>query len=269
MMMRKLTVLLVCLSTTHLASGAVRVLKLSDGEPFVMGKVDSRRLIRPDMGARKLTLNYSVFQPGFEFPQHVHPRSDDIFLVLQGQADVRQGDWRKPLKVGQAVFVPAGQIHGGISSGEGTSILISFQCPPDEVLYTGDRDSSKAGAAKPVGVITPGAVKFVDFAARNGVFLGPKQGSTKATAAHWKLRPGEKLAIANPADGEQFLFVWQGRLTLRRTEGAVEVGERETAFITGNESLKAVNPGPTDAIVIQVRTTASVGETRSSGTSEK
>jgi len=218
-----------------------------------MGKVDSRRLIRPDMGARKLTLNYSVFQPGFEFPQHVHPRSDDIFLVLQGQADVRQGDRRKPLKVGQAVFVPAGQIHGGISTGKGTSILISFQCPPDEVLYTGKRDSSKAGAAKPVGVITPGAVKFVDFAARNGVFLGPKQGSTKVAAAHWKLRQGEKLTIANPADGEQFLFVWKGRLTLRSAHGPLQVGERETAFITGSESLEAVNPGPDEVMIVQVR----------------
>ena len=40
MMMRNLTVLLVCLSTPQLATGAVRVLKLDDGKPFVMGKVD-------------------------------------------------------------------------------------------------------------------------------------------------------------------------------------------------------------------------------------
>jgi len=34
-MIRKLIAFLICLSTTQLASGAVRVLKLSDGEPFV------------------------------------------------------------------------------------------------------------------------------------------------------------------------------------------------------------------------------------------
>ena len=66
------------------------------------------------------------------------------------------------------------------------------------------------GPIGPVGVITPEAVNFVDFASRNGVLLGRKQGSTKVTAAHWKLRPGGKLTIANPADGEQFLFVWKG-----------------------------------------------------------
>jgi hypothetical protein len=31
-------------------SPAIRVLKLSDGVPFKMGKVDSRRILHPDMG---------------------------------------------------------------------------------------------------------------------------------------------------------------------------------------------------------------------------
>jgi quercetin dioxygenase-like cupin family protein len=242
------------LSTAAAAAGEVRVLALSDGVPFSMSTVDSRRLLRPEIGARKLTLNYSVFhQPGFEFPQHVHPRSDDIFLVLQGQADVRQGDSRTPLKTGQAVLIPAGQIHGGIATGKGESILISFQSPPDEGLYTGDRDSSKPGAAKPIGEITPGAVKCADVAGRNGVFFDPEHGSAKMAAAHWKLRPYEKLAIANPADGEQFLFVWKGRLELRSAAKVLQVGQRETALITRQENLEAVNPGPHDATVIQVR----------------
>jgi quercetin dioxygenase-like cupin family protein len=245
---------LLCLSTAGAASGEVRVLKLADGKSFTMGKVDSRRLLSPEMGARQLTLNYSVFEPGFEFPQHVHPRSDDVFLVLQGQCDVRQGDSRRPMKAGQAVFVPAGQIHGGIATGKGRSILISFQCPPDEVLYTGDRDSSKPGAAGPVGAITPGAVKIVEFTARSGVFFGPRQGSNKATAAHWKLDPGKTLAVRNPADGEQFLFVWEGRLELRTADETFHLGERQTAFLTGSETLEAANPGPGEAIVIQVAT---------------
>ena len=80
---------------------------------------------------------------------------------------------------------------------------------------------------------------------------------------------GEKLTITNRADGEQFLFVWQGRLTLRTTEGTLEVGERETAFIGGSEALEAVNPAPGEAIVIQVRTPASEAETGSFGTSEE
>ena len=58
----------------------IRVFKVTDGVPFTMGKVDSRRILYPEMGARKLTLNYAVSQPGHEFPQHVHDYSDDTFL---------------------------------------------------------------------------------------------------------------------------------------------------------------------------------------------
>ena len=54
-------------------------------------------MVYPDMGAKRLTFNYIESQPGDEFPQHVHDYSDDTFLVLQGQVDVRQGDSRRHL----------------------------------------------------------------------------------------------------------------------------------------------------------------------------
>jgi len=109
---------------------AIRVLKVSDGITFRMGAVTAYRIVHPDMGAKKLTLNYSTSEPGHEFAQHVHDNSDDTFLVLQGQMDVRHGDSRRPVRAGQAVFVPAGQVHGTITTGPGT-VSISFQCPPD------------------------------------------------------------------------------------------------------------------------------------------
>jgi len=254
MKLRTASLIVLAILFSQPARAEVRVLKLDDGRRFAMGKVDSRRLLHPEMGARLLTLNYSVFEPGVEFPQHVHPRSDDIFLVLQGQCDVRQGDRRTPLLVGQAVFIPAGQIHGGTATGEGTSILISFQAPPDEVLYTGQRDSSRPGAAQPQGQITLGAVKFADFDRRNGVFFGPEQGSNKVTAAYWKLGPGEKLDAQNVTGAEQFLFLWKGRLKLTAAEEQPPTlaAERDTVFLRGQATFQAANPGPGEAIVIQV-----------------
>lgn len=166
------------------ASGSIRVLKLADGKSFHMGKVNAIRIVYPEMGAQRFTLNYAPSEPGDEFPQHVHDHSDDTFLVLQGQVDVRQGNSRRPLLTGQAAFVPSGQIHGTITTGTGTAILISFQCPPDFALYTGARDSSRQGAPPPKGLITPGAVKVLDFARRDGFFLYPAMGSTRASAAY-------------------------------------------------------------------------------------
>src|SRR5262245_57741979 len=229
---------------------AIRVFKIADGIPFKMGKVDARRILHPDMGASKLTLNYAVSEPGHEFPQHVHDYSDDTFLVLQGQVDVRQGDSRRPLHTGQAAFVPAGQIHGTITTGSGTAILISFQCPPDKVLYSGARDSSVPGAAPPKGVITPGAVKLLDFSHHNGFFLGPETGSQRVAVAHRRLNPGEKFSTKVAEDGEQLLFVWKGHVKVQSQQRVFEAGERETVFISGRNSLEVQNSSPDPSIVI-------------------
>src|SRR5580658_620428 len=75
---------------------SVRVIKLSEGQAFHMGRVTSTRVVQPDVGAKRLTLNFSVSQDGREFSQHVHDYSDDTILILQGQADLRQGDSRHP-----------------------------------------------------------------------------------------------------------------------------------------------------------------------------
>ncbi|MSO23915.1 MAG: cupin domain-containing protein [Acidobacteria bacterium] len=231
----------------------IRVFKVTDGVPFTMGKVDARRILHPEMGAKKLTLNYAVSQPGHEFPQHVHDYSDDTFLVLQGQVDVRQGDSRKPLLTGQAAFVPSGQIHGTITTGTGTAILISFQCPPDMVLYSGGRDSSRPGAAPPKGVITPEAVKLVNFSKQNGFFVHPGMGSKRVAVAHRKLKPGEKFSTDLAEDGEQMLFVWKGALLVKSAQGVYTAGERETVFISGKNSLEVQNSSADQAIVIQVQ----------------
>ena len=241
-----------------LAAGAgkgstVQVLRLADGVPFQMGKVDSRRILHPEMGATNFTLNYSVSEPGHEFPQHVHDSSDDTFLVLQGQVDVRQGDSLRPLLTGQAAFVPAGQIHGTITTGTGTAILISIQCPPDKVLYTGARDSSRPGAERPKGEISPGAVKLLDFANRNGFFVYPGMGSTKVAAAHRRMKPGESFQTAVGEDGQQFLFVWKGAISVKSKQGVHRAGKTETVFISGTNNLEVWNDSSSEAIVIQVQ----------------
>jgi len=119
----------------------VRVIRFSEGSPFQMGEVTARRIVHPGLGAKKTTLNYSVSQPGAEFAQHVHDSSDDTILVLQGEVDLRQGDSRRRFRAGECAFVPAGQIHGTVTAGAGEAIMISFQNPPDLILYTGARDS--------------------------------------------------------------------------------------------------------------------------------
>ncbi|MCC7342164.1 MAG: cupin domain-containing protein, partial [Bryobacterales bacterium] len=189
------------------ATPGIRVVRFADSKPFKMGTVTSRRIIHPDLGAKNTTLNLSVSDPGAEFAQHTHGKSTDTILVLEGEVNLRQGPSLHLFKAGEAAFVPAGQIHGTITAGTGPAVMISFQNPPDLVLYTGARDSSKPNAAPVQGDITPGAVKYVNFRDKNGQFVGPQQGATVVAAFHRKLRRGEKIQARVDADGEALFFV--------------------------------------------------------------
>jgi len=211
----------------------IRIIHFSESKPFQMGKVTSRRIVYPDIGAKNTTLNYSESEDGSEFAQHVHDYSDDTILVLQGQMDLRQGDSRVPYHAGQCAFVPTGQIHGTITTGAGKTIMISFQMPPDFALYTGERDSSKPGAAQPKGVITPGAVKTVDFASKNGKFTDAAMGSKHGAGAHLKLKRSQHFTTDVAAEGEQVIFVWKGGLKVKDKSGTFTAGEKDTVFIKG------------------------------------
>ena len=232
----------------------IRVVKFSSSDPFRMGEVTSRRIIHPGLGAKKTTLNLSVSQNGAEFAQHVHDYSDDTILVLNGEVNLRQGDSLHLFKTGEVAFVPTGQIHGTITAGKGDTTMISFQNPPDLILYTGARDSKKAGNAPPKGVITPGAVKYVRFDKKNGEFTNAALGSQRATGSRYLLKKGKKFATEVKPEGEQILFVWRGALKVTDQAGKVyNAAERDTVFIQGAAKIEVVADAPRDTEIIQVQ----------------
>jgi hypothetical protein len=130
-------------------------------------------------------------------------------------------------------------------------IMISFQNPPDLVLYTGARDSSKAGAAQPKGVITPGAVRYLSYADKNGVVTSPAMGSERALFAHRKLGKGESFKSRSAAEGEQLVFVKSGAVTLRSAAGTHRASEKDTLFIQGPVEFEVTADAP-EAVLIQV-----------------
>ncbi len=230
----------------------IRVVKFSESDPFKMGEVTSRRIIHPGLGAKKTTLNLSVSKPGSEFAQHVHDYSDDTILVLDGEVNLRQGESLRLFKSGECAFVPTGQIHGTITAGTNEATMISFQNPPDLILYTGARDSKRPGAAQPKGDITPGAVKYVDFRSKNGEFTGTAQASNRATGSHLKLKGKQSFKASVAPEGEQLLFVWRGSLTVNDGTKTYTASERDTVFVQGAAKLK-VTATSDNTEVIQVQ----------------
>lgn len=236
-----------------LAAQQIRVVRYAESDPFRMGTVTSRRIIHPGHGAKNTTLNLSVSEPGAEFAQHTHGESTDTILVLEGEVNLKQGTLLHLFKAGEFAFVPKGQIHGTVTAGAGPAVMISFQNPPDLVLYTGARDSSKAGAAPPKGDITPGAVKYGNFRQKNGQFVGREQGATVVSAFHRKLRRNESFRTAVKTKGEALLFVWKGAIRVNDGAKVYTAAERDTVFISGSAQLEVAGDADSVTELIHVQ----------------
>jgi quercetin dioxygenase-like cupin family protein len=113
--------------------------KLTEGDAFDMGPGDTRRIVHPGMGAKQLTLNYAVFEPGQAFAQHVHTLpTEDVMVVLKGRGVIRVEGVDHPIEEGDAIWVEAGARHGTINTGDSEMVIVSCQAPPDAALYTGE-----------------------------------------------------------------------------------------------------------------------------------
>lgn len=113
-----------------------------DGKPFSMGDTEARVIISPADGAKQVSFNYIKYAPNAEFPQHLHDVSEDVWYVIEGHGWLKLGKELIPMKVGDVVWVPAGEVHGTVAGPDGM-VVVSCQGPPDPKLYTGERDSSK------------------------------------------------------------------------------------------------------------------------------
>jgi mannose-6-phosphate isomerase-like protein (cupin superfamily) len=103
--------------------------------PLLKSGKMAKAIVHPGMGAKYGSLNYIVMEPGDENILHVHPNSDDVFYIIQGEGVVVDGDGdEKSLKAGDVVFVPAGTFHAVKPRGPKTFIGVGGPQPPDVAM---------------------------------------------------------------------------------------------------------------------------------------
>lgn len=223
---------------------------LESGTRFQMGKGDSRHLVSPDSGASCLTMNYSIFQPGHEFPQHLHDRSADIFIVLEGGVSVRQGDSYVPIHTGDFAYIPAGEVHGTVNQTNEQAILISFQSPPDPSLYRGERDPSTTGVVPrpPANHVSKIQIRSLKSGARQSTGSGnkwmpatPATGTQEMELWYIELAPGEQVSVEAKPVSEAVWFVWEGAATITANQDEFAAGQRSVVFVPPSEPQTAIN----------------------------
>ncbi len=69
----------------------------------------SRASISPHVGARQLGYNLTVLPPGkVQCPFHSHRAEEEMFLILEGEGELRYGDARYPLRRHDVIACPTG-----------------------------------------------------------------------------------------------------------------------------------------------------------------
>jgi uncharacterized cupin superfamily protein len=132
------------------------------------------------IGAQKLGYNVTIVPPGkAAFPAHNHYGNEEMFLVLEGEGELRVGAERFPLRVGDVIACPVGgpetahQIRNTSASTTLRYLAVSTMISPDLYQYP---DSGKTGASHHLGRDEHGVPQAIRLRNREADNLGYWEG---------------------------------------------------------------------------------------------
>jgi mannose-6-phosphate isomerase-like protein (cupin superfamily) len=235
----------------------MQFLNLTSGQEFSMGKGRNWRVVHPDMGAAWITLNHGLHEAGNEFVQHVHDDCDDVIVVLEGAVSLRQGDSYTQAEAGEALMIPAGEVHGTLNSGGRQARMVSFQSPPDKALYSGERNKAEGERPRPVRDhvshvlvvrMSSGGPDFRKDCDWRQVF-GPHNGSQRMLLEYGRFEPGQALELIE-AGRESLLIVPGGAFELERVGAAARnLAKADVVFLHRGEACRLVCSSPGSSLI--------------------
>ncbi|MEV8522215.1 cupin domain-containing protein [Dyella marensis] len=127
--------------------------------------------ISAQLGAQKLGYNITVLPPGKRgYPFHNHRVNEEMFFVLEGEGEVRIGEERHPIRVGDIIACPPGgpeSAHQIANTGDKDLryLSISTREYPEVCEYP---DSGKFGVMAEYPPAADGTPQFFRVVGRQG-----------------------------------------------------------------------------------------------------
>lgn len=229
----------------------MQILNLEKGLFFQMGKGQNWRVIHPDMGAKQITLNHGLHAPGQEFTQHTHDETEDLIVSLEEGGSMRQGHIYTPFKAGDALFVPANEVHGTKNTTDKIARVMSFQSPPDMALYRGERDVKEI--PKPVMGHVSG-IQIITMDKAGPVFGKPgdwrnvvsnAKGAKHLSLDYIKLNPDDEFDH-EPTHKEGIYVLIVGIAKVSTDKEFIDLKSKDVIFLNPGDTfhLKNIGAGP-------------------------
>ncbi|MFS8609543.1 MAG: cupin domain-containing protein [Gammaproteobacteria bacterium] len=99
------------------------------GHPGAYSKI----LVGPGAPAESDAIDFrvSLYPPGGEVTPHVHEKAWHIYYFISGEALMLLGEEEIVARAGQAVFIPAGVVHGAKNTSTEDLHFVVLAVPPD------------------------------------------------------------------------------------------------------------------------------------------
>jgi quercetin dioxygenase-like cupin family protein len=108
--------------------------RLSDFTTLQNPGIRSVQIVWPDNAPEaRVTITRVTMEPGATSARHMHPTSEQIWLIEQGSALLLMTDDQTDgLRAGDVVRTPAGTIHGVTNTGAEPFVYLAVTTPPQD-----------------------------------------------------------------------------------------------------------------------------------------
>jgi uncharacterized cupin superfamily protein len=92
------------------------------------------------LGLQQLRANFFRFRPGDSMYLHAHKAQEELFFIVEGEADLVVGDERRSVAAGDVVRVDKEPPRQLVQTGAGDCLWLAVAAPPvdDDVVWTGE-----------------------------------------------------------------------------------------------------------------------------------
>jgi len=95
--------------------------------------VTSQEIAGKTVGAKSCEVKLGVYEPGGKSIVHSHLHAEHVLYILEGQLTVVDGARKEATAMaGQALYVPAGEVHMAENRGTVKTRYIAVTAPPPE-----------------------------------------------------------------------------------------------------------------------------------------
>ncbi|MBD0330447.1 MAG: cupin domain-containing protein [Thermoleophilia bacterium] len=101
-----------------------------DAEPFItLDGSEIRVLLDGASGARNQSLAEATLPAGASTKRHRHPRTEELYVLLEGAGEMEVDGETRPVASGDAILIPPGARHR-ITAGTGGPLRFLCCCAP-------------------------------------------------------------------------------------------------------------------------------------------